>query len=99
MPHDPAQARRRWFGVFFLMMAAGMLIWGETLLKPMLRGTGFVIYWLACFGFTVLAMLTALLDLRAVRRRTRDQHEDLLQHVFDERKARRKEKREKRDRR
>ena len=84
MPVNPADARRRWFGVFFLMIAAGMLIWGQTLLKPYLEGVGFVVYWLACMGFTALAMVTALLDIWAVRRRTRAQQAELLQHIFDE---------------
>jgi hypothetical protein len=35
-------------------------------------------------GFTALAMVMALLDIRAVRRRTRDQQRDLLQHIFEE---------------
>jgi len=66
------------------MLAAGMLIWGQTILKPYLEGLWFVIYWLACMGFTALAMLTALLDIWAVRRRTRAQQRELLQHIFDE---------------
>jgi membrane protein implicated in regulation of membrane protease activity len=82
MPGNPADARRRWFGVFFLIVAAGMLIWGQTFLRPWLSGLGFVAYWLACLVFTGLAMLTALLDIWAVRRRTRDQHRDLLRHIF-----------------
>ena len=84
MPVDPGDSRRRWFGVFFLIIAAGMLIWGQTFLKPFLEGVGFVIYWLACMGFTGLAMLTALLDVWAVRRRTRDQQQDLIRHIFDD---------------
>ena len=87
MPGNPADARRRWFGVFFLIIAAGMLIWGQTYLKPWLSGLGFVIYWLGCLGFTGLAMLTALLDIWAVRRRTRDQHRDLFRHIFDDRES------------
>jgi len=66
------------------MLSAGMLIWGQTILKPYLEGLWFVIYWLACMGFTALAMLTALLDIWAVRRRTRAQQRELLQHIFDE---------------
>ena len=84
MPPNPADVRRRWFGVFFLLIAAGMLIWGQTLLKPYLQGIGFVLYWLACMAFTGLALLTALLDIWAVRRRTREQQRDLLQRIFDE---------------
>ena len=84
MPTNPADVRRRWFGVFFLLIAAGMLIWGQTILKPHLEGIGFVLYWLACLAFTGLALLTALLDIWAVRRRTREQQRDLLQRIFDE---------------
>ena len=84
MPAHPADARRRWFGVFFLLIAAGMLIWGQTILKPYLTGIGFVVYWLVCMGFTGLALVTALLDIWAVRRRTREQQRDLLQRIFDE---------------
>jgi hypothetical protein len=83
MPVNAADARRRWFGVFFLIIAAGMLIWGQTFLKPYLEGLEFVIYWLACMGFTALAMGTALLDIWAVRRRTRDQQRDLIRRIFD----------------
>ncbi len=81
---SPADARRRWFGVFFLMIAAGMLIWGQTILKPYLTNIAFVIYWLTCLFFTGLAMLTALLDIRAVRRRTRDEHRELFRHTMDD---------------
>ena len=84
MSANPADVRRRWFGVFFLLIAAGMLIWGQTILKPYLQGIGFVLYWLACMAFTGLALLTALLDIWAVRRRTREQQRDLLQRIFDE---------------
>ena len=84
MPANPADLRRRWFGVFFLLIAAGMLIWGQTILKPSLQGIGFVLYWLTCLAFTGMALVTALLDIWAVRRRTREQQRDLLQRIFDE---------------
>ena len=79
---NPAEARRRWFGMFFLLIALGLLVWGQTVLQPHLRGMGFVLYWVACFVFTGLAMLTALLDMRAVRRRIRDQQRDLVQRTI-----------------
>src|SRR2546429_3523169 len=97
MSGNAADARRRWFGVFFLIIAAGMLIWGQTFLKPYLAGVGFVIYWLACMGFTALAMLTALLDIWAIRRRTRDQQRDLLRQIFDENDSEREDPRDKHD--
>lgn len=97
MQVNSADARRRWFGVFFLIIAAGMLIWGQTILKPRLEGAGFVIYWLVCMGFTALAMLTALLDIWAVRRRTRDQQRELLRRIFDERGSTKEDKRDEPD--
>ena|SRR6266511_3990643 len=84
MTGNPADVRRRWFGVFFLLVAAGMLIWGQTILKPHLEGIGFVLYWLACMAFTGMALVTAMLDIWAVRRRTREQQRDLLQRILDE---------------
>ena len=69
--------------MFYLIVATGMLIWGQTFLRPYLKGLAFVIYWLACLGFTALAMWTALLDIWAVRRRTRDQQRDLIRRIFD----------------
>lgn len=79
---NPADARRRWFGTFFLIMAGGLLIWGQTILKPHLgNGLGFLLYWLVCFSFTGLAILTALLDLRIIRCRTRDAQRDLFKRA------------------
>ena len=79
---DSADARRRWFGLLFLVLAAGMLIWGQTVLQPHLRGVWFLLYWLACFILTGLAILTALLDMRATRRRTREEQRDLIERTW-----------------
>ena len=80
---NPQDARRRWFGLFFLFVALGLLIWGQTILKPHLTGLGFVFYWLLCFFFTMLAMLTALLDFWIVRHRTREAQKDSLKKTFN----------------
>jgi len=80
----PADARRRWFGLFFLFIALGLLIWGQTVLEPHLRGVGFLLYWLVCFIFTILALFTALLDLWIVRHRTRQAQQDLLKKTLGE---------------
>ena len=79
----PVDARRRWFGTLFLIVAIGMLFWGQSVLKSRLEGMGFVLYWLVCFLFTGLAFLTAILDFRAVRQQSRDEHRDLFRHSFD----------------
>jgi hypothetical protein len=80
----PADARRRWWGTFFLTMAAGFLIWGQTLLKPYLNGVGFLCYWFLCFVFTVIAMFIALLDMRAVRRHLHQQHREIVERAISE---------------
>jgi hypothetical protein len=75
---SPSDARRRWFGLLFLILAGGMLIWGLTVLDPHLRGLGFVCYWSACLVFTALAFGVAWCDLRVIRRRQRAQRRELL---------------------
>jgi uncharacterized membrane protein YhaH (DUF805 family) len=79
-----ADARRRWFGMLFLGLAAALLIWGQTLLKPHLQGGWFILYWGVCSLLTLLAMATALLDMLILRRRARDEHRDLIQRSFGE---------------
>ena len=49
--------------MLYLLLAIGMFIWGQTIFHPYLSGFGYVCYWLVVFGFTLLAMLTALLDI------------------------------------
>ena len=79
-----ATARRRWFGAVVLLAALLMLICGETVLKGRLGGVVFIAYWLACVGFTVLAIVVALLDARALQRRTRRQQQDLFEATLKE---------------
>ena len=81
---NSADALRRWLGAFSLVMAAGMLIWGQTILLPYLHALAFLIYWLICFSFTLAAIFFALLDVRAVRRRVRNQQSDLVQRTLRE---------------
>jgi hypothetical protein len=80
----PGVARRRWFGVLFLILAAGMLIWGQTILRPYLHGGVFVVYWLVCLVLTGLAMVVALLDARATRLRVRSQQQELLRRAIED---------------
>jgi len=79
-----ADALRRWFGLLFLTLAFGMLIWGQTVLRDRLTGLPFLIYWGACFMFTMAAIVTALLDMRATRKRARAEHEDLIRRTLEE---------------
>jgi carbon starvation protein CstA len=65
-----------------LILAAVMLIWGQTWLKPHLHGGGYVWYWVVCMVLTWLAVVTAWLDLRAIRRRQRDKHQALINRAL-----------------
>ena len=93
-----SDAMRRWLGSFFLAMAFAMLVWGQTLLSPYLKGIAFIIYWLFCFGFTFGAMVAALLDLRATRRRSRLEQQELLDEALKQIEAEKKNKPSRKDR-
>ena len=81
---DSADAMRRWLGAFSLALAFATLVWGETILKPLLHGALFLIYWSLCFLFTCSAIVIALLDVRAVRRRIRAEQRELLERTLQE---------------
>ena len=75
---------RRWLGLFFLAVAFGMLIWGQTVLRTRLQGVTFLIYWACCFLFTLAAIITALLDVRATRKRAQNEHNELVRRTLEE---------------
>jgi hypothetical protein len=68
----------------FLLMAGGMLIWGQTVLKSSLQDLWFILYWLVCTLFTLLALLIALLDLRAIGRRVRNEQRELVHRTLQD---------------
>ncbi len=75
--------RRRWFGSICLAVATGMLILGETVLKARLQQRAFIYYWLVCTLFTGITLLVALVDMRAVRRRSQREQSELVRNVLD----------------
>jgi len=75
---------RRWFGLFFLSLAFGFLIWGQTVLRDRLKGIPFLVYWFCCFLFTAAAIVIALLDVRATRKRVRREHDELIHRTLEE---------------
>lgn len=81
---NSATALRRWLGLFCLAMASGLLIWGQTILKPILAGGWFVLYWGICFLFTFAAIIIALIDIWMVRRSTRQEQSELLHKTLEE---------------
>jgi membrane protein implicated in regulation of membrane protease activity len=77
-------SRRRWLGVIFVAAALALLIGGETMFKSRLQGVTFVVYWLACLLFTTLAIVVALLEIRALREQTREEHRTLIEDTLRE---------------
>jgi hypothetical protein len=76
--------RRRWFGLLYLIGSGGLLIWGLTWLRPVLRGWLFVGYWLACLLLVLLALGAAWCDWRDVRRQLRAERRRLLARSLEE---------------
>jgi hypothetical protein len=89
-----SKARRRWFGGICLSLAILMLVAGETVLKPHLRGVGLLGYWLGCLVLTALAAGAALLDAARIGWQGREERrtllEDTLREVERERESRQK---------
>lgn len=69
-----------------------MLILGMTVLKNRLRLQTFLYYWLICMLVTGLTLVIALLDLRAVRLRSRCEQAELMNRTLLEIERTRKEK-------
>jgi hypothetical protein len=77
----PPQRKR---GVIFLIIAVVMLILGQTVLGHSLGKVPFLLYWMACFLFTGLAILFAFLDVAGVQRQARQQQRELLEKTINE---------------
>src|SRR5258706_16038824 len=79
-----ATARRRWFGSLVLLGAVAMLVCGQTVLEGRLKPWLLVIYWPICFLLTGLAVIAALLDVRALQNRARQEQRELLESTLKE---------------
>ncbi len=77
-----ATARRRWLGALALVAALAMLLGGETVLRGQLGPVQFLVFWLLCLALTATAMLAALVEMRALRERSRQQQRDLFQQTL-----------------
>jgi uncharacterized membrane protein HdeD (DUF308 family) len=79
-----ANGRRRWIGVLAISLALLMLVAGLSVLKPLLQGFALVWYWVLCLVITGLALILALLEMRDLQQRTRQEHRDLLEDTLKE---------------
>jgi membrane protein implicated in regulation of membrane protease activity len=71
-------------GMTFLIAAVVMLILGETVFRSSLSKVPFIIYWMACFVLTAMAVLFAFLDVAGVQRQAREQQRELLEKTIRE---------------
>jgi biotin transporter BioY len=76
--------RRRWLGIICMFGAVLMLLLGLTFFQNHMRPKVFIIYWLTCMLLTTMTMIIALLDLRAVRQRSRQEKSELARSVLGE---------------
>lgn len=67
-----------------LVVASGLLIWGQTVFAPYLKGIAFILYWLICLLFALGAIVIALFDICVLRRRTREERRALVQKALIE---------------
>lgn len=76
------KTRRRWFGAVCVVAAVAMLVFGETKPPAGASLSLFVAYWTGCFALAALAMLTAILDARALRHEARDEQRTLFENTL-----------------
>lgn len=77
-----SRLRRRIFGTLCLLAAISMLGAEEFFLKDRLRGLLGLGYWLVCLVLTLCAIGAAFMDLRELRRQTRDEHRALFESTL-----------------
>ncbi|HWC58608.1 MAG TPA: hypothetical protein VHC44_02865 [Verrucomicrobiae bacterium] len=70
--------------MIFLIISVVMLILGEILLRSSLARVPFLLYWMACFVCTGLAIVFAFLDVVGVQRQAREQQRELLEKTINE---------------
>lgn len=75
--------RRRWWGIFFLVGAACLLVWGQTVLHGRLNSVDYVYYWLGCISLAAMAFFTAVLDMWVIRRRARATRRELEKRLIE----------------
>lgn len=78
------KCRRRWVGAVSLLGALALLVLGQTALESKLQGITFLLYWSLCLAATGVAVITALLDVRALQHRARAEQRNLLETALQD---------------
>ncbi|MEI7730958.1 MAG: hypothetical protein WCO56_15390 [Verrucomicrobiota bacterium] len=75
---------RRWFGLLFIALAGGMVLWGFTVLKSRLEGKSFIVYWALCFLFTGLAVIFSFFESLRLRKYYQREQRELIAQAIQE---------------
>lgn len=81
---NSTDVKRRWLGVVCLGIAILMVVWGQLFLPLTAPPLLLIAFWLVCMIFTVVAILMAFADLRALRNRTRAERQALFLETMHE---------------
>jgi cell division protein FtsL len=79
-----SERRRRWIGALGLASAILLLLAAETILKGWLSPVAVLAVYLFCTMLTALAVVIAVLDARAVAKRTWQEQRHLLDETLRE---------------
>lgn len=77
-----ADSMRRWRGMLFLAVSFAMMMWGQLVLGAHLSGVAFVLYWGACFGLSIAAIVLGILDVRGVLRQIKAERSASLRRAM-----------------
>ncbi len=70
-----------------ILISIALVLVGQLVLEPYLHGWDYIFYWGACAVFAVLALVTALVDMVAVRREAAREQRRLVQETFGKKDA------------
>jgi hypothetical protein len=62
---------RRWLSLFFLGIAAAMMIWGHIVFQPIMSGWVSIVYWATCVLFAAAAVTTSMLECHLIQQELR----------------------------
>jgi uncharacterized metal-binding protein len=79
---ENADSFRRWLSMLFLVVSFAMMMWGQIILHPHLAGVAFALYWSACFGLSIVAVVIGILDVRAMLRNLKTERLALLRRAM-----------------
>jgi|ERR1051325_5428089 hypothetical protein len=78
----PRRRRRRLFGLVLLLASIGQVLLGQYVWESSLVGWSYIWYWGSCAVLVVLALMTAVWDMIAIRREAAREKNQLIQKTL-----------------